>query len=76
MSISMSNKAYKVRFTFSFILLVLYRNTKAVAPYFLGNWKHWKASWSTASMDIFAQKPNVLPEEVLRIGTGPGYVIC
>lgn len=27
-------------------------------------------------MDIFAQKPKVLPEEVLPIGTGPGYVIC
>lgn len=46
------------------------------APYLLGNLKHQKASWSIESMDIFAQKPKVLPVEVLAVGTGPEYVIC
>lgn len=27
-------------------------------------------------MDIFAQKPKVLPVEVLAVGRGPWYVIC
>lgn len=27
-------------------------------------------------MDLFAQKPKVLPVEVLAVGTGPGYMIC